>query len=106
MTGYVFDEMYIAVCNVEIAKDWKRHLRKIGLDEDLPNPVSVFHTLTNCSRCNAFAWIGPQQKQQAQQPGSTVVCYRCIARDKEFMAQEQMPIISLDPHADDKPRMF
>lgn len=92
--------LYVAVCPVDLAENWDA--QRTGL----PNPVSVLHTHTTCSRCQALAWIGPEQRKVAREPNASIVCYRCIAADEDFLNSSQVPIFSVNPDIDDAPRRY
>lgn len=68
--------------------------------------VSIEHSLWKCERCQADCWIGPKQKLVVTLQGAEAVCYFCVLNDESITAQGRLPILSLDPNADDKPRRF
>lgn len=43
----------------------------------IPNPVTIEHTLTQCSECGDDCWIGPKQRLIATFQGYPIVCYTC-----------------------------
>lgn len=69
--------------------------------------VSIEHTLWKCERCRSDCWIGPEQRLMVTVGGAEAVCYLCIVMDGDLRnSQGDIPLITLDPHADDKPRRF
>lgn len=66
----------------------------------IPKP-SINHSVVNCASCNVQVWIGPSQLRVAREAhGASILCYMCIARARLL----DLPVRSLDPHADDVPR--
>jgi hypothetical protein len=85
----------IAVINKTLATD--------PLFEHLPSPVTVEHTDTHCSVCDAECWIGPRQKEFAESGQGQIICYMCIATNPTYAAVDTATI-ALNPTADRLPR--
>ncbi len=72
----------------------------------ISNPVSIEHSLIACSRCGQQGWIGPKQRQFAEERGSEILCIvPCLAGDQRAMeAVQRGNIASLNPDIENVPR--
>lgn len=69
--------------------------------QNLPSPISIQHSLTNCGRCEESGWIGPKQREAAAAGFGEVICFYCLMKDPP---DEAMGMISLNADIDKVPR--
>lgn len=68
--------------------------------------VTINHTKTICGCCGDQVWIGAKQRELAEAGGGIVTCYLCVVVFQRLSGQHEQEVTSLDPHADQLPRMF
>jgi len=78
--------------------------RVIEATRGLRSPITIEHSLIDCSRCGEPGWIGPKQRAAAQSETAEVICIYCFGKDPDVQAGSTFPMISLNPDIESVPR--